>query len=319
MRKKPFLLTLIAMLFILTFGQTVWAFSDTKDDSNESKIEALQKLGVINGESEGKFNPKGKLTYTAGISMIVKGLELNIDHIRFVKAPKVTDHFPNLKDDAWYSSAFIIAQYSGLDIPVSVKANDEMTREQFAHHLFQAISRKGDFAYAEMYMLIKDEAKVDKAYMDSIQKLLITKIAALDAQQNFNPKTVITRSDAAAWLYDSIQFVKTATPVVQPDPAVEYKLTVEAVNKEVNKVTVSAQVPHPGYGIRIASITFQDNQAILQMELTQPDPDRMYPQVITDVSVTTYVDASLKPVIPSGGAGTSSFDGSDAVSGAVIR
>lgn len=300
MKIKPFLLITVAALLIFSLGQTVWAFSDTKGDSNEKKIEALQKQGIIKGDNNGKFNAKGKLTYAAGISMIVKAFDLNIDHIRFVKAPKVTDHFKNLKDDAWYSQAFINAQYNGIDIPVAVKADDEMTREQFAHHLFKAITKKGDFAFIELFLLINDEADVNSDYMDSVQKILISKIASLDAKNNFYPTAAITRGDAAAWLHDGIQFVKDTTPIIAPThPNLDLTLVVTPVNAEVNKVTISGQVPHPGYGIRIASVSFEGDQAVIYVEAISPDPDKMYPQVITEVSAVTYVDAKFKPVLSS--------------------
>lgn len=300
------------MLF--TLGQTVWAFKDVKNDVNEQKIVELKKLGILSGDKNDKFNPKDKLTYAQGISLIVKGLDINIDNIRFIRAPKATDYFPNLKDDAWYADAFIIASINGLEIPGTVKANDVMTREQFAHHLFKAMMKKGDYAFIEIFMLLNDEADVNKDYMDSIQKLMISKVITLDDSNKFLPKKAITRSEAAGWVFDAIQFVKETTPI--PDspeqPALDLKLTVTPVNSDVNKVTISTQVGHPGYGIRISSIGFEGDQAIIYVETVLPDPDKMYPQVITDVQVSTFVDAKLKPVLPA------AFNSSEASTGPAI-
>lgn len=188
MRKRSVLiLTLVAMM-LFTLGQTVWAFKDVKNDVNEQKIAELKKLGILSGDNNDRFNPQDKLTYAQGVSLIVKGLDINIDHIRFIKAPKATDYFPNLKDDAWYADAFIIASINGLEIPQAVKANDVMTREQFAHHLFKAMMTKGDYAFIEIFMLLDDEADVNKDYMDSIQKLIISKVITLDDTNKFLPK-----------------------------------------------------------------------------------------------------------------------------------
>lgn len=321
MKKKSLLTFTIIAVLLLALGQTVWAFKDVKNDPNEAKITELKKLGLLSGEGRSdNFNPQGNLNYASGISLIVKGLDLNLDHVRFIKEPKATDSFPNLKDDAWYSQAFVIAQFYGLEVPKTVKANDIMTREQFAHHLFKAISTKGDYAFIEIFLMLADEADVNTAYMDSIQKLLISKIAQLDSANKFYPKKPITRSDAAAWLYDSIQFVKNAEVIIPPeptpDPIIDAKLTVAAVNGDVNKVTVTAQVPHPGYGVRIASIVFEGKQAILKLEATLPDPDKMYPQVITDVQVSTFVDSAYEPVIGSSdGGGTSGNEGTSSSEG----
>ncbi|RCW46586.1 protease complex subunit PrcB family protein [Paenibacillus prosopidis] len=302
MKKRSFIVLALVAMMLFTLGQTVWAFKDIKNDPNEQKIIELKKLGVLSGDQkEDKFNPKGKVSYAAGISMIVKGLDLNIDHIRFIKEPKASDYFPNLKDDAWYSKAFIIANLNGLEIPKTVKANDTMTREQFAHHLFKAILTKGDFAFIEIFMTLEDEADVNSAYMDSIQKLIISKVVTLDSSNKFYPKQAITRSDAAGWLHDAIKFVKETTPIPElpEQPALDLKLSVTAVNSDINKVTVSTQVPHPGYSIRISSIGFEGDKAVINVETVLPDPDKMYPQVMTDVQVSTYVDAVFKPVLPS--------------------
>ncbi|WP_424768340.1 protease complex subunit PrcB family protein [Paenibacillus sp. sgz302251] len=324
MKKRPILiLTLVAMLF-LTLSQSVWAFNDIKSDPNQQKIAELKKQGILKGSSKNdNFKPHGKLTYAEGVSLIVKGLDLNINHIRFIKEPKASDSFPHLKDNAWYSQAFIIAHLNGLDIPESVKANDVMTREQFAHYLFKAVLTKGDYAFIKIFLLLEDEAEVKGEYMDSVQKLIISKIVILDSSNKFYPKQAITRSDAAGWLYDAISFVKETKPIpeLQAHLGFDLKLSVTPVNADINKVTVSTQVPHPGYGIRIASIEFEGDQAIIYVETVMPDPDKMYPQVITDVQVSAYVDSAFKPVLPespdssrsSAGSETNSTDNGTAV------
>ncbi|MFF2482930.1 S-layer homology domain-containing protein [Paenibacillus sp. NPDC058071] len=308
MRKKSILIG-IMMLLVFSLSSTVYAFSDTKGDPNESKIAALQKEGIIGGEKNDSFNGKGKLTYAAGISMIVKGLDLNLDDIRFIRQPLANEYFPNLKNDAWYSNAFVVGQFRGLEIPSNVKPNDEMTKEQFAHHLFKAVLTKGDYMFIDLFVQIHDEADINKNYMDSIQKLLITKIAVLDEKQNFNPKRAITRSESAGWLYDAIKFAKDSATTIKPLPGPDYELTVTPVNKEINKVTVSTTLGHPGYGFRIVSIVFEGDKAIILAEITEPDPDKVYPQVLTEAKVSTYVDAAYTPVL----AGASTSKNSPAV------
>lgn len=305
MKKRSLLIVTLVAMMLFTLGQTVWAFKDVQNDPNAQKIAELKKLGILSGDKQDKFNPKDKLTYAQGVSLIVKGLDLNIDHIRFIKAPEVKDYFTNLKNDAWYSDAFIIASLNGLEIPKTVKANDVMTREQFAHHLFKAMLTKGDYAFIEIFMLLEDEADVNKDYMDSIQKLIISKVVTLDKSNKFYPKKAITRSEAAGWLYGAIQFTKENTPIPeqpeQPEqPAINPKLNVTAVNADINKVTITAQMPHPGYGLRISSIAFEGDQAVIHLETVLPNPDNMYPQVITDVSISTYIDSKLKPVLAGG-------------------
>lgn len=302
MKKKPLLLLLMSMLLVFGIGQSVWAFSDTANDPNAAKIEQLKQRGIISGEN-GKFQPQSKLSYAAAASLLVKGFDLNLDGINFIKKPEATDYFPNANNNAWYADALIIAGHHDLGLPRDLKPNAEITREQFAHALMQAVYTTGDYAFIEIYIMMADEADVDPAYMDGVQKVLISKFAALDAKEKFHPKTAITRSDAAGWLHGALEFVASTEPVepVEPQPEEPYTsplhdlmFKTEAVNADIQKVTVTATVPHPGYGIRIASILFNDQEAEVFVEAVEPDPDKMYPQVLTDVSVTTYVDSKYK-------------------------
>ncbi|MFC4808333.1 S-layer homology domain-containing protein [Paenibacillus sp. GCM10023250] len=319
--KKPIVALSVMLLLIAGLTQSVWAFSDTKGHPNEAKIAELQKLGILSGDPKtNTFDPNGSLTYAAGISMIVNGLGLNLDGINFIKEPKVTDSFPYMKDDAWYANAFIIAAMNGLDIPRDTKASDAMTREQFAHHLMQALLKKGDYAFIDLYVVLKDEAKVNPDYMGSVQRLLVSGIAKLDNTQLFKPKAMITRGDAAGWLYDTIRFAADHEPIEppaeqQPFPLGDLTLSTKPVSADVNEVTVSAQAPNPGYGIRIASIAFEGDQAIVYVEATYPEKGKMYPQVITQVKAVTYVSSAYKAVLGGQGAGTGSSAGSSAAGG----
>src|SRR5690606_4829293 len=105
------------------------------------------------------------------------------------------------------------------------------------------------------------------------------------------------------WLHRALLFVQKASEQQIPDevaanhPLYDLSLSQSAVNEQVNAITVSAQAPHPGYGIRIASITFEGMTAVIHTEPVLPDPDMMYPQVITEVKATTYVDAQYEAVL----------------------
>ena len=300
MKKKQPLFILLAVFSLLwALSQSAWAFSDVGGHPDADKINALRERGVLEGDANGKYNPGRNLTYAAGVSIIVKGLGLNVDHVRFAKAPKATDYFPNLKDDAWYADAFITAYHNGLEIPSDVKADQSMTREQFAYLLFQGMMRTGEYFFTEIYTELADEADVNPAYMNSIQKLLNAQIVSLDAKRMFYPKAAVTRGVAAGWLHDAIKFVEDmqSADTPAPSPLTDTKLETKAVNPDVNEVTVKANAPHSGYGIRIASIVFDGDRAILHTEAVLPDPDRMYAQVITEVKAATYISAAYTPVL----------------------
>ncbi|WP_036709891.1 S-layer homology domain-containing protein [Paenibacillus pinihumi] len=295
MKRKMVTLLLLTLVGLIGITQSAWAFSDTKGSTYRSEIDGLKKLGIISGDKQNKFKPGENLTNAEAVVLIVKGLKLNIDNLRFIKEPLVKDYFTKAKDKMWYSQSFIIAQYNGLELPKNIDPSAKITREQFAHYLFKGIEHQGEYMFPAIYISIHDEKDIAKAYKDSVQKMLITKIAALDKKDNFYPKANIKRGEAAAWLYRSIQFAaSTPTMPEKPEtPANNLKLRheVNAVNKEVNEVKITGTVGHPGYGLRVSNIHFEGKQAIIEVELVQPDPDRIYPQVVTDVTTSTYVSS----------------------------
>lgn len=298
--KTVLLLLLIASLCFSVAG-SAFAFDDIQNDQEKDAIEQLREKGILHGIGNGKFAPKGKMSVGTAVALIVKGMDLNIDHIRFIKEPKASDYFTKVDDRAWYAGAFIIAQHNGLDLPRDIDPEAQATREQFAHWLYNAIEAKGDYAWIEIYMMIEDEDQVDPAYMTSIQRLLIGKIAKTDKNGKFHPKQPITRSEAAGMLHRALEFVKNTPPVepIEPQEGIltDVKLKTESVNADIVKVTVSAQAPHPGYGLEIANISFQGNQAIISYRTVLPDPAAFYPQVITEVSAVTYIPAKYEAVL----------------------
>lgn len=290
----------LAASLCLPVGGSAFAFSDVKGDPGAAQIYDLQQRGIIQGVGSDQFKPQGKVNGAVAVSLIVKGLGLNLDTIRFVKEPKASDYFSKVPDNASYAQAFIVAQLNGLDLPRDIDPAKNVTREQFANWLFQGITKKGNFAVTEQFIMFGDGKRVTDGYMDGIQKLLILKIAQLDAAGNFRPQDAITRSEAAVMLDKAIVFVEKTSPI--PDvpatsPLGEPELTSAAYADGVTKATISASAPHPGYGLEVSSIVFAGDQATLNYRVTAPDPNGIYPQVITTVRAEAYLPAKYKPVL----------------------
>ncbi|NRF93018.1 S-layer homology domain-containing protein [Paenibacillus frigoriresistens] len=293
--KKIAALTLTTLLCSsLTFG-SAFAFSDLDEGQSES-ILALKDRGVVSGVDQDHFVPRGKISYAQSVQMIVKGLDFNLDLMKFKKQPVATDMYSNIQNDAWYADAFIIAHYHGLQIPKDVNPNATITREQFGDLLVRALEKKGNFPLVKMFILIKDEDQITIDYQGTLQRLLFYKITTLDKDGNFNPKSEISRGEAASWLYNAIRVMEADTQ--KPAPIEEVTVKVEKVNEDVNKVTLSrGDMPNPGYGIEINAIQFKQNgQAVIAYTLLEPKPDMMYAQVITEAKTVTYVSSNYKVV-----------------------
>jgi hypothetical protein len=205
-QRRTWVIAILTLVLTLSLSTAAMAFSDMKEGPANVKITELQKLGIVKGVGGDLFAPNENMTYAQAVQIIVKGLGLNIDHMRFIKKPEASDSFDNVPNDAWYADAFIVATLNGLPLSRNIDPEHPITREVFANLLAQAMWIKGDFAFIEMWISIQDESDIDKGSMGNIQKLLIAHIAKLDDHQRFLPKQPISRGEAAVMLYDARTF-----------------------------------------------------------------------------------------------------------------
>ncbi|MDQ0876281.1 hypothetical protein QFZ77_004940 [Paenibacillus sp. V4I3] len=294
MKKIAALTLTTALVSSLTFS-SAFAFTDV-EEGQAAAISALQERGIVSGIDKDHFVPKGKISYAQTVQMIVKGMNLNMDTLRFIKQPLASDTFTNIPNDAWYAEAFIIAHYNGMNIPKDVNPNATITREQFGEMLVRALEKKGNFPLVKMFIPIKDEDQITPEYQGALQRLLLYKIAVLDNNGKFNPKAELTRGEAAGWIFNAIRVLE--THIQKPAPIEEVSVTVEKVTDDVNKVTLSrGQKPNSGYSITIQNVRFDQNgQAVISYTLQDPKPDTMYADVITEAKAVTYVSSAYKAV-----------------------
>jgi hypothetical protein len=279
MLRKPIMLLLLIAMFTMAMSGSAYAQKGIKNQNQQTN--------------------KDEIEVAAAVTLIVKGLELNIDNIRFIKEPKASDYYTKVNNKASYAGSFIIAQFNGLELPKDINPTAKVTREQFAKWLFGALSHKGEYAWIEIFQEIADANQVTKGYMDSIQKLLIAKIVTLDGKLKFHPKSGVSPSEAAAMIAKTVKFIKNTKPVPSPvaSALTDVKLTSDKESEAVTRVTIAASAPNPGYGIEITGIQFLNGEAIISYKAVLPDPNKMYTQVITEVKAITYVPSNFKPVL----------------------
>ncbi|KHL94261.1 hypothetical protein QW71_18860 [Paenibacillus sp. IHB B 3415] len=303
-QKRATKITLACSILAATvsFGASASAFSDLKGNAAESKINALHQNGIINGITSDMFAPKSKLTYAQGLQFIVSGLKLSPQN---TTGSKASDYFENVKDNAWYASAFLAAKQSGLSLDKSINPNAAMTRIQFAHLLTQALQSKGNFPVTLMYADITDGGKLSTAEMNSLQILVNTRLILLEKNNTFRPNEPVTRAEAAVLIYDAAKFAK---EVITPDdsataPVNDYEaaVTLEKAATGVNKATVTVEnLPNPGYGLSIERIEFGANQtAVIYFKVTSPPAGSISIQVISTGTAVTYLPEGYTAVAKS--------------------
>ncbi|OMD37306.1 MULTISPECIES: S-layer homology domain-containing protein [Paenibacillus] len=214
MKKSTLAVITTVAIFSFSLGGQMFAagntFKDIDNINGKEKIISLKNQGLIKGVSESQFLPGSKVTTAQGIQFISGGLQLSLAAIDFNKAPVASGLFTKVKDKAWYAEAFINAYYNQVKLPKDIDPSLIMTKEQFTNYLMQAIEGVGNLPMINIVPVdIADEASLTPAYQGSIQRSLKYKINTLDANGKFNPKSELTRAEAAIMLYNALEFLKT--------------------------------------------------------------------------------------------------------------
>ncbi|WP_316836589.1 protease complex subunit PrcB family protein [Pedobacter nutrimenti] len=235
-----------------------------------------------------------KVNFGHGVDLIVKGLGLNIDAIRFVKEPKATDYFVYANNKAVYAKSLIIAANNGIKLDRKVKLENPMTREQFATNLNEAIQATGNYPVNMMFIVIKDEAAFSKGSA-AVQNLIKFNVLALE-KGNFRPKAFITESEAVKMVQKAAEFVRAHKEKEDTSVREEVTMVSTAVNPDVNRITISRGTkPNSGYQIMINRIDFSaKGEAVVHYSLVNPTAGHSYLQVITEPRAETYISSFYK-------------------------
>ncbi|MWV42965.1 S-layer homology domain-containing protein [Paenibacillus sp. HJL G12] len=211
MKKLAGIAVMSVLLSTLLQPQHIFAadgFKDLDQTNYKTQIEALKLKGFLHGVNNEEFKPQAELTNAQGIQLIVDSMQLSLAAIDFNKAPEAEGLFSKIRNDAWYAQAFINGYYNGLDIPADIDPQKPMTKEQFTHYLVQALEKTGQFPLIKIFIQIHDEQDITPGYQGTIQRSLIYKFTTLDDQQNFNPKQVMKRDQAAGMVYEAVKFAE---------------------------------------------------------------------------------------------------------------
>ncbi|WP_339256203.1 S-layer homology domain-containing protein [Paenibacillus sp. FSL P2-0136] len=208
-------ITAVTLLSFSLGGQIFAAGSSFKDIgqvTGKDKINSLKEQGLIKGISDTQFLPASTVTTAQGIQFISGGLQLSLAAIDFNKAPQASALFSKVKDNAWYAEAFINAHYNGVNIPANIDPAKPITKELYTSMLVQAVEKAGNLPMINLVPVeLTDADALDPSYQGSIQRALKYKITALDASGKFNPKSNITRAEAAVILYNTLDYLKSVS------------------------------------------------------------------------------------------------------------
>lgn len=285
-------------LSLVLGGMSAYAFDDVTLDTQVQMLQSLRDQGIVKGVSSNKFNPAGTLSEAQGIQMIVNAFDLS--------AGKETTEPGNPK---WYHAAYDAAMAEGLSIPEMRDAEEALTREVFANLLFEGINTTGEYPVILRYNNIKDGQEIRPEYISSVQNLLNMKVISLDEEGQFRPHDTLTRMEAVEMVYAAREFIDQngsgggtdETPGTVPgsgQQAMVPEVSSQTIDEKTVKVKISLELPNPGYGLEIKDVELGKNgKAIIKYEIIQPDPNKMYPQVITERTAETNIPSGYTPEV----------------------
>ena len=169
----------------------------------KESIEALQKLGIVNGRENGKFEPGAYVNREEFTKMIVMALGV------FDKNA-VTD-FEDVPGDAWYftyvASAQRVGIISGLS-EVNFGVGEEITREQMAVMLDRALEFVGSQTSLSQAEEFNDFADISDYARESVRRVRSAGLMDGMGDNQFVPGQAVTRAQAAKVIYGLISRIR---------------------------------------------------------------------------------------------------------------
>lgn len=185
-------------------------FKDLELSNYKTEILALQEKGIINGKLDGRFDPLGVLTMAEGIHIINATFGLNLDHVRFFKAPLATDYFVNADDNAWYADGLIVASVNGVELKNDIIPNAKFTKEAFVAALVGYMEVKYDLPMIKIGVAdIADDVEINAEYSGILQRAIYYGIIELDDDKMLHPKAELSREEAVVIVSKLIAYMET--------------------------------------------------------------------------------------------------------------
>lgn len=174
-------------------GITKEIFADLDGfDWAKDAILSLKEQGIINGRSETEFDPSATVTRAEFSHMLAKAMKLDTENAK--------SDFADVSEDDWFYKSVSALSEKGIVNGTGnglFGSDNPILRQDSAVMLAGFVnlqnSENTDFADADE---ISDYAK------ESVKKLKSAKIFSGDENGNFNPKSSITRAEAAVVIYN---------------------------------------------------------------------------------------------------------------------
>ncbi|MFL1994896.1 S-layer homology domain-containing protein [Lysinibacillus irui] len=235
-------------------------------DYAKEAVQSLVDAGVIQGDTNGNFNPLNTVTRAQAAEIFTKALELEADG---------DVNFKDVKKGAWYYNSIAAVVANGIFEGVSANEfapNKSLTRSEAAKILVEAFGLEGSADLGQF----ADASSVKpwaKSYLETAVANGVIQGSATNGKTSLNPNASITRQDFA------LVFARTLELVETPAEAT----TVKAINNTTVEVTFEDEVENvkaldfkiDGLEIKNAAVK-QTNKKVVVLTTAAQTADKEY-------------------------------------------
>lgn len=212
-------------------------FTDITGQIYKDQITQLYMEGIIKGVGNHQYSPEVALTNAQALQLYVNVFKLNLDRFRFFKQPLATDYFPKADNNAWYADALIIASANGIEADRELVPTSAITRESFYQLLITQMENQYSFPMIKLIPVsITDEENIDASFQGSIQRGISYGIIALNEDGGFNPKSSLTRGEAASAIVHALDYLRLHEYISKESKPFQTFLNTEVSSNEINFV-----------------------------------------------------------------------------------
>ncbi|MET3681925.1 competence ComEA-like helix-hairpin-helix protein [Alkalibacillus flavidus] len=211
-KKFVSLVSIVSVSVMLALPTAAADFSDVSDSHQFSEeIDYLANESIINGLTDGSFNPSGTVTRGQAATMLGRALDLNGD--------KQTTEFPDVDPDS-YASGYI-QKLTDMDVidgypDGTFGPNDDVNRGQMAKLISEAfeLNDREDVPFTD---IPENDWKTEH-----VEKLVANDITNGYPDDTYRPSHDITRGAFSAMIYRTMTQGENDTPVAQGDLEVHF-------------------------------------------------------------------------------------------------
>lgn len=234
------IILLVSYCLPVSYASTYWDVAE--NDWHTEAIEYVTANGLMQGVGNGNFQPNQPLTRAQVVTLLY----------RLAGNPKTeyTGHFQDVPQNEWYASSVSWAYQQGIvngTSETTFSPLTNITREQLAVMINNFIkTTETELQMAEnAFYRVKDCWSVSPYAEDGVVMVCETGLMNPDSQYNFNPKSNVTRADAAVvFMRLSKALVgEQLTGTLIPGTAIDFsKLSLSQEEKDAQALAVAKQI-----------------------------------------------------------------------------